>query len=112
MSACTGTSRPRPRSRRARTALHNRDRNHPHNEYLHLAVQVGPLGAALFVAMLIVAYRSARRLPGEHALLAGGLVLAFAIGSLFNDFLFDTTEGHLWALLGGALFAAAPPRRG
>jgi O-antigen ligase len=92
--------------------MHNRDRNHPHNEYLHLAVQVGPLGAALFVAMLIVAYRSARRLPGEHALLAGGLVLAFAIGSLFNDFLFDTTEGHLWALLGGALFAAAPPWRG
>ena len=92
--------------------MHNRDRNHPHNEYLHLAVQLGPLGAALFAAMLVVAFRRARRLQGEHAALAQGLVLAFAIGSLFNDFLFDTTEGHLWALLGGALFAAAPRRDG
>lgn len=88
--------------------MHNRDRNHPHNEYLHLAVQLGPLGAALFAAMLVVAFRRARRLQGEHAALAQGLVLAFAIGSLFNDLLFDTTEGHLWALVGGALFAAAP----
>lgn len=92
--------------------MHNRERNHPHNEYVHLAVQLGPLGAALFVAMLVVAFRRARLLHGERALLAQGLVLAFAIGSLFNDFLFDTTEGHLWALLGGALFAAAPRPEG
>lgn len=88
--------------------MHNRERNHPHNEYVHLAVQLGPLGLALFVAMLLAAFRSARRLPGEQAALAQGLVIAFAAGSMFNDLLFDTTEGHLWALLGGALFAAAP----
>jgi O-antigen ligase len=90
--------------------MHNRERNHPHNEYVHLAVQLGPPGAALFAAMLIVAFRRARRLQGEYAALAQGLVLAFAVGSLFNDLLFDTTEGHLWAVLGGALFGAAPPR--
>lgn len=88
--------------------MHNRENDHPHNEYVHLAVQLGPLGAALFAAMLVAAFRRARRLLGEHAALAQGLVLAFAIGSLFNDFFFDTTEGHLWALVGGALFAAAP----
>ncbi len=92
--------------------MHNRERAHPHNEYVHLAVQLGPLGAALFVALLVVAFRRARLLQGEHAALAQGLVLAFAIGSLFNDLLFDSTEGHLWALLGGALFAAAPRRQG
>ena len=92
--------------------MHNRDRNHPHNEFVHLAVQLGPLGAILFTAMLIIAFRRARLLPGEHAALAQGLVLAFALGSLFNDFLFDTTEGHLWALVGGALFGAAPHRDG
>jgi len=59
-----------------------------------------------------VAFRNARRLQGEYAAWAQGLVLAFAVGSLFNDLLFDTTEGHLWAVLGGALFAAAPPREG
>ncbi|MDH4324489.1 MAG: O-antigen ligase family protein [Betaproteobacteria bacterium] len=87
--------------------MHNRDRSHPHNEYVHLAVQLGPFGAGLFAAMLFVAFRNARRLQGEYAAWAQGLVLAFAVGSLFNDLLFDSTEGHLWALVGGALFAAA-----
>jgi hypothetical protein len=40
-------------------------------------------------------------------LLARGFVLAFAVGCLFNDFLRDSTEGHLWAVLGGALFGAS-----
>lgn len=88
--------------------MHNRDRNHPHNEYIHLAVQLGPLGLVLFVAMLVVAFRRAGRLSGEYAVLAQGFILAFAVGSLFNDLLFDTTEGHMWAVLGGALFGAAP----
>ena len=88
--------------------MHNRDRNHPHNEYVHLAVQLGPSGLALFIALLVVAFRRAGRLSGEYAVLAQGFILAFAVGSLFNDLLFDTTEGHMWAVLGGALFGAAP----
>jgi len=92
--------------------MHNRDRDHPHNEYVHMAVQLGPLGLALFVALLIAAWRSAARLPGLYVGLARGFVLAFAVGCLFSDFLWDSTEGHMWALLGGALFGAAPPRAG
>lgn len=88
--------------------MHNRERNHPHNEYVHLAVQLGPLGLVLFVALLVAAFRRAARLPGAYAALAQGLVLAFAVGCLFSDFLYDSTEGHLWAVLGGALFGAMP----
>ena len=88
--------------------MHNRARNHPHNEYVHLTVQLGPAGLALFLALLVAAFRRAARLPGDYAALAQGFVLAFAVGSLFSDFLWDTTEGHLWAILGGALFGAAP----
>ncbi len=87
--------------------MHNRERNHPHNEYVHLAVQLGPLGLALFVALLVVAFRRAGLLPGEYAALGEGFVIAFAVGSLFNDLFFDTTEGHMWAVLGGALFGAS-----
>jgi len=87
--------------------MHNRDRNHPHNEYIHLAVQLGPLGFLLFAGLVLAAFRSARRLPAREALLAQGLVLAFALTALFNDVLRDTTEGHLWALVGGALFGAS-----
>ncbi len=60
----------------------------------------------------ITAAERERYASEKASALAQGLVLAFALGSLFNDFLFDTTEGHLWALVGGALFGAAPQRDG
>ena len=92
--------------------MHNRDRNHPHNEYVHLAVQLGPIGLALFIAMLVAAFRRAGRLPSVYAELAQGFVIAFAVGSLFSDFLWDSTEGHMWAVLGGGLFGASRALRG
>jgi O-antigen ligase len=87
--------------------LHDRTHSHPHNEYVHLAVQLGPLGLALYLALLWASYRRAAALPEPYALLAQGFVIAFALASLFNDVLRDTTEGHMWALLGGALFGAS-----
>jgi O-antigen ligase len=90
---------------------HDRAHRHPHNEYLHLAVQLGLGGLFLFLVLLAAAYRQAGRLPEREALLAQGFVVAFAVGCLFNDFLWDSTEGHLWALLGGALFGAARATR-
>lgn len=87
-------------------ALHNRGHTHPHNEYLNLAVQLGPAGLVLVLALFIAAFRAAGRLPAHEAQLARGIVLAFAVGCLFNDLLWDTTEGHIWAVVGGALFGA------
>ena len=87
--------------------LHDRGHTHPPNVYVYLAVQLGPLGLALYLALLWAAYRRAGMLPDEHAVLAQGFVLAFAVASLFNDVLRDSTEGHLWALVGGALFGAS-----
>jgi len=89
-------------------ALHNRAHAHPHNEYLNLAVQLGPAGFALLLALFVAAFRAAGRLPADEARLAQGLVLAFAVGCLFNDLIWDFTEGHIWAVVGGALFGAAP----
>jgi O-antigen ligase len=99
------------------TFFHDRAHQHPHNEYLMLAVQLGPLGLLLFVALLVTAFRRARQLPQLEAELARGLVLAFATGSLFGSFYWDMTEGHIWAVLGGALFGASlnpasAPQRG
>lgn len=90
--------------------FHNRRHYHPHSEYLHLGVQLGIGGLALLVALFGVAFWRAGALPEKEALLARGLVLAFAVGCLFNDFLWDSTEGHLWAVLGGALFGASALR--
>lgn len=87
--------------------FHDRAHQHPHNEYLMLAVQLGPAGLLLFIALLATVFRRAGRLPPVEAQLARGLVLAFAVGCLFGDFFWDMTEGHVWAVLGGALFGAA-----
>lgn len=87
--------------------MHDRGHSHPHNEYVHLAVQLGPLGLALYLALLWTAFHRAADLPGAYSPLAQGFVIAFAVASLFNDVLRDTTEGHMWALVGGALFGAS-----
>jgi O-antigen ligase len=84
--------------------LHHRGHQHPHNEYLHLAVQLGLGGLVLFAAMMLAGLVRAGRLPPPDRTLARGIVLAFAVGCLFNDFLLDSTEGHIWALLAGGLF--------
>jgi O-antigen ligase len=81
----------------------------PHNEYLHIAAQLGLLGLAAMVLMLVVQWRSARRLPSPLEIgLARGLVLAMAVGCLFNSMLLDHAEGLFYAWLGGLLYAGLP----
>lgn len=84
---------------------------HPHNEYAHLAVQIGFGGALLLIALFATALARAGALGGLEAPLAQGVVIAFAVGCALNDFLLDATEGHLWAIVGGGLFGAAAARR-
>lgn len=88
--------------------FHDRSHKHPHNEYLFMAVQLGVGGLAMFIALFAVGFWRAGLRPEPESALARGVVIAFAVGGLANDFLLDTTEGHLWAVLGGALFAAQP----
>jgi O-antigen ligase len=77
----------------------------PHNEYLHLTAQLGIAGLVAALALFWVPWRLARRLPGPHErLLARGLVLTIAVGSLFNSLLLDHTEGLLFAWGLGVLF--------
>lgn len=81
----------------------------PHNEYLHIAVQLGLLGLAAMLLMFVVQWHSARRLTiAQESGLARGLVLAMAIGCLFNSMLLDHAEGLFFAWLSGLLFAGLP----
>ncbi|HEX6266552.1 MAG TPA: O-antigen ligase family protein [Burkholderiales bacterium] len=88
--------------------FHDRAHKHPHNEYLFITVQLGIGGLVMFVALFVVAFWRAGLRPEPEGTLARAVVIAFAIGCLVNDFLFDSTEGHVWAVLGGALFGAPP----
>ncbi len=90
--------------------------SNPHNEFLMHLISGGVVALALFVAWLAVPLGTAwRARPGIGGLMTG-LVLAFAIGSVFNSLLLDFVEGHIYmALLAWVVaenrFAAAQDRR-
>ena len=83
----------------------------PHNEYLHILVQLGLVGLAALLYLFWTHWRLAPRLasPLEHHL-ARGLILTMAVGCLFNSWLLDHTEGLLYAWLTGLLFGGLKSR--
>ena len=76
--------------------------NNPHDEYVMQAVGGGIAGLALFLAWLSAGLWQARR---THSAALAGLVLAFALGCLFNSMLLDFIEGHVYVVLMGWLVA-------
>jgi O-antigen ligase len=77
----------------------------PHNEFLRLGVTGGLTGMGLFIWLLLAQWRCADRLAPQQRALAQALVATMAVGCLFNSFLYDHTEGHLWAFLSAVLYA-------
>jgi O-antigen ligase len=82
----------------------------PHNEYLMMGVQLGLPGILLLLWMLAVLWRASYRL-GEYSAPAQGLLLALALGGLFNSLLMDFTESHAFAYLAGLFYAAWQPAK-
>jgi O-antigen ligase len=83
----------------------------PHNEYLHLMVQLGLVGLAALLYLFVTQWRLAPGLasPLEFRL-ARGLIVMMAVGCLFNSWLMDHTEGLFYAWLTGLLFAGLESR--
>lgn len=82
----------------------------PHNEYMHLSAQAGVPTAALFALLLALQGVRAGRLSTWESRVARGIVLAIAVGSVFNSLIFSITGGLVWsyftALAFGELAAA------
>ena len=83
----------------------------PHNEYLNLALQAGVGATVLFVALLLLLWRTAARAAAHERWLGIALPLALAVSSLANSSLWDFNEGSLFALLAGWTLAAAHSAR-
>jgi putative inorganic carbon (HCO3(-)) transporter len=92
-----------------------------HNQYLHLAAELGLLGALIFGAVLVVVFRALRgglerrsRAPKGAAISAGlgaGLVGYLFVG-LFESSLFHARDSLIfWFLVGLIMAAASTPRR-
>jgi len=83
----------------------------PENQYLLTAVQLGVVGLAALLALFAVHWRLASRLATRTDTdLARGLVVAMAVGCVFNSFLLDHTEALFYAWLSGLLFAGLQSR--
>ncbi len=79
--------------------------DNPHNEYLFLGVQVGLLGVSLFFGLLATLLFVSRKIGPPRKHLLQGVVVAMGIGCLMNSFLFDSHQGHFFAIISAILYA-------
>ncbi len=79
----------------------------PHSDFLTTAVQFGLVGMLVHLTLVFALFVLAGRLPAPDMWMARGLVVAYAVGAVFNSFLWDFTEGHIVVILLVALFGGA-----
>jgi O-antigen ligase len=79
----------------------------PHNQFLKIAAEHGLIGLAVFLALLVSAFRQ-RGAPPPYRLLGLGVLAAWCATSLFNSHFSTFAEGRfIWLWLGACL---ASPR--
>lgn len=77
--------------------------HNPHNEYLLETVQNGLLGLALFLGWMWCCCRVAWRQPVACRNLLVAVIGSYMACHLFNSFLLDSAEGHLFIVLAALL---------
>jgi O-antigen ligase len=83
-----------------------------HQQYLQFAAETGVVGLALFIALIASALLTVRRrCTSPQGELVFALLLLLPLGALFNSFLRDAIEGHLWALALGLACAGDAQKR-
>jgi O-antigen ligase len=80
--------------------------DNPHNEYFNIATQLGFVGLLLLLAMFATIFYDSKNLPLYYRRLVRAVTLAIMIGSLFNSWIMDTTEGHFFVYFVMVCFGA------
>jgi O-antigen ligase len=91
---------------RGRPGLYGRRTHDPHNQYLNIASELGLVGLAVFLAILVAAFR--RPCPPPWRLLALGVLASWCTTSLFSSHFSTFNEGRFVWLWLGALLAHGP----
>jgi O-antigen ligase len=73
----------------------------PHNEFLLMGDQLGIVGIALFVFLLVQIGRSAFDVPKPARQIVLAYLFAFSIGCFVNSLLLNFTEGNVFIFLTG-----------
>lgn len=86
---------------------------HPHNQYLLTASDLGVVGVGVLLGVFAWLWWWFQA-GGRHlsAQLGQGVVIAMAVGCVFNSFLIDHTEGLFFAWMVSAALAANPGEEG
>ncbi|WP_426509487.1 O-antigen ligase family protein [Serratia proteamaculans] len=77
--------------------------HNPHNEYLLETVQNGLLGLMVFLTWIVSCYRAAWKLPTYRRNLFVAVLSSYMACHLFNSFLLDSSEGHLFVIIAALL---------
>ncbi|WP_373367568.1 O-antigen ligase family protein [Serratia fonticola] len=77
--------------------------HNPHNEYLLETVQNGLLGLALFLGWMWCCFQAAWQQPTACRNLLVAVLGSYLACHLFNSFLLDSAEGHLFMVLAAVL---------
>lgn len=80
--------------------------HNPHNQYLLETVQSGAVGLVLFLFWMLCCFRAAWRQPAPLRNLLIAVLCSYMACHLFNSFLLDSAEGHLFVAIAAILAAS------
>lgn len=85
---------------------------HPHNAFLYVTVELGALGLAVLLALLVAQWLRAGRMPAlPDRAAARSLVVVYVLAGAVTSTFGDHAEGLFYAWASGMLFAAVGPAR-
>lgn len=77
----------------------------PHQEYLQWGVQLGFLGVALLLSLMLAILRDSQSMDTQSSRALQSVILALAVACLFNSSLYDALIGDFFCVLIGLLMA-------
>jgi len=79
--------------------------DNPHNEYINIAVQFGLLGIITLLSLFFMHWYKSFQLSTTRRNFAQAILIAIAVGSLFNSWLMDVTQGIFYVFFTALVFS-------
>ncbi|MES2142173.1 MAG: O-antigen ligase family protein [Pseudomonadota bacterium] len=89
---------------------HRADTNNPHNEYLNIGVQFGLLGIIILISLFYTHWHESFKLAPVRKYFAQSILVSIAVGSLFNSWLLDVTQGGFYVFFTALVFSSLSKR--
>lgn len=84
---------------------HSINTHNPHNEYLNIGVQFGALGIITLLALFWIHWYESFRLAPIRKNFAQAVLISIAVGSLFNSWFMDVTQGCFYIFFTALVFS-------